>query len=156
LGTPLLLFLLIRAVMGVFATPMYPAAAHAISHWVPFRRAGWANGLVQASAAIGIATAPFVVGTLIVGFDWPQTFIILAVGTGVLTIVWALYATDRPALHRGVNSAERDLIAADQTPVPVESKPGRWTVLLRNRSLVLLTASYAAVNYFEYLFFFWM
>jgi MFS transporter, ACS family, D-galactonate transporter len=30
-----------------------------------------------------------------------------------------------------------------------------WLSLLRNRSLVLLTVSYAAVGYFEYLFFFW-
>src|SRR5262249_9864799 len=31
-----------------------------------------------------------------------------------------------------------------------------WGVLVRNRSLMLLTLSYAAVGYFEYLFFFWM
>src|SRR5262249_39804241 len=31
-----------------------------------------------------------------------------------------------------------------------------WTILLRNRSLLLLTLSYSAVGYFEYLFYFWM
>src|SRR5207253_5749411 len=31
-----------------------------------------------------------------------------------------------------------------------------WVKLLSNRSLLLLTLSYAAVGYFEYLFFFWM
>jgi MFS family permease len=31
-----------------------------------------------------------------------------------------------------------------------------WWSLLRNRSLILLTLSYAAVGYFEYLFYFWM
>src|SRR5262249_48055668 len=40
---PLVLFLVIRTLMGVCATPMYPAAAHAIAHWLPFRRRGWAN-----------------------------------------------------------------------------------------------------------------
>src|SRR5262249_299610 len=30
-----------------------------------------------------------------------------------------------------------------------------WLPLLRNRSLLLLTLSYAAVGYFEYLFYFW-
>ena len=116
LGMPLLLFLVIRSLMGVFATPMYPAAAHAVAHWLPFRRRGWANGLVQGSALLGIASTPLVVGTLIAWFDWPQTFLILAVGTGLLTIVWALYATDRPEQHPAVNAAERDLIAVDHAP----------------------------------------
>jgi MFS family permease len=152
---PLVLFLVIRTLMGVFATPMYPAAAHAIAHWLPFRRRGWANGLVQGSAAVGIASTSLVVGTLIDWFDWPQTFLIAAVGTGLLTIAWTWYATDWPGQHPGVNPAERDLIAVDRPPVPAPAPGGRWG-LLRNRSLVCLTLSYAAVGYFEYLFFFWM
>jgi len=156
LATPLLLFLVIRSLMGVFATPMYPASAHAIAQWLPFRRRGWANGLVQGSAVVGIASTPLVVGTLIEWFDWPQTFLVLAIGTALLTVVWALYATDRPEQHPGVNPAERDLIAVDQPAATAAAAPGRWVLLLRNRSLVCLTLSYAAVGYFEYLFFFWM
>jgi MFS family permease len=156
LTMPLLLFLVIRSLMGVFATPMYPAAAHAVAHWLPFRRRGWANGLVQGSAVVGIASTPLVVSTLIAWFDWPQTFLILAVGTGLLTIIWALYATDRPEQHPGANLAERDLIAGDRPPATMPAARGRWTLLLRNRSLVCLTLSYVAVGYCEYLFFFWM
>lgn len=158
LATPLLLFLIIRSLMGVFATPMYPAAAHAVGRWLPFRRRGWANGLVQGAALLGIASTPLVVGTLIAWFDWPQTFLVLAVGTALLTIVWAAYATDRPDQHAGTNSAERALIAADHATAadPDAARPGGWLGLLRNRSLVCLTLAYSAVGYFEYLFFFWM
>jgi MFS family permease len=159
--TPLLLFLVIRSLMGVFAAPMYPASARAIGDWLPFRQRGWANGLVQGSALLGIASTPIVVGTLIEWFDWPQTFLILAVGTGLLTIVWALYATDRPERHPAVNPAECDLIAVDRTPGPpataeTVAEVGGWVRLLLNRSLICLTVAYAAVGYFEYLFFFWM
>jgi MFS family permease len=156
LAMPLVLFLVIRSLMGVFATPMYPAAAHGIAHWLPFRRRGWANGLVQGSAVLGIASTALVVGTLIDWFDWPQTFLILAIGTGLLTIVWALYAADAPELHGSANAAERDLITLDRPPAAPPAEHGRWVLLLRNRSLVCLTLSYAAVGYFEYLFFFWM
>ncbi len=157
LTMPLLLLLMIRSLMGIFATPMYPAAAHVVGLWVPFRRQGWANGLVQGSAALGIASSSLVVGLLIAWFRWPQAFLILAVGTGLLTIVWALYATDRPESHPRVNPGERDLIAADHAPgPPAAAQRGGWLRLLGNRSLVCLTLSYAAVNYFEYLFFFWM
>jgi MFS family permease len=180
LSTPLFLFLIIRSLMGVFAAPMYPAAAHAVGSWLPFPRRGWANGLIQGSAVLGIASTPLVVGTLIAWFGWPQTFLIVAVGTGLLTIIWALYATDRPEQHPSVNAVERDLIALDPpharppadaadsehiTEAPPgalrlstdDSGPrGSWVRLLRNFSLVCLTLSYAAVGYFEYLFFFWM
>ena len=43
---------------------------------------------------------------------------------------------------------------ADERP-PTEEPPA-WTSLLQNRSLLLLTASYGAVNYFQYLFFYWI
>ncbi len=155
LATPLLLFLVVRSLMGVFAAPMYPAAAKAVRQWLPSRRRGWANGLVQGSASLGIASTPLVVGALILWFDWPQAFLILAVGTSLLTIVWALYATDRPEQHPAVNAAECGLIAVDRPPEQPAAGRGGWVRLLRNRSLVCLTLSYAAVGYFEYLFFFW-
>jgi ACS family glucarate transporter-like MFS transporter len=41
-------------------------------------------------------------------------------------------------------------------PAAAVEAPGPWRVLLGNRSLMLLTLSYGAVSYFEYLFTFWM
>src|SRR5262249_44971791 len=43
-------------------------------------------------------------------------------------------------------------LIAGEPPAPGES----WRTLLGRRSLVLLTLSYAAVGYFQYLFFYWM
>jgi MFS family permease len=204
-GLALVLFLVIRSLMGGFATPMYPASAYAIARWLPFRRRGSANGLVQGAACVGIALTPLVFGSLIDWFGWPDAFLILAVVTGLVSLVWAAYATERPEQHPGVSPAELHLIQAGEpdrpfpvrpdaplTPVdfgdvtdikardtafsprpaepftpdqgdgpgPVRPGDGRshgsWLGLLRNRSLVCLTLSYAAVGYFEYLFFFWM
>jgi MFS family permease len=66
-----------------------------------------------------------------------------------------------------VNAAEQRLIQGDvistqlTTGLPPAEKPDAprrqdWRILLRNRSLGFLTLSYAAVGYFEYLFYFWI
>jgi sugar phosphate permease len=154
-GLALVLFLVVRTLMGVCAAPMYPASAHAIARWLPFSRRGWANGLVQGSACVGIASTPLVFGNLIDWVGWPLAFQVLAAVTLLLTVVWVFYAADRPAQHRGVGGAERALIEGEEPPRE-EGSGGSWRALLRNRSLVCLTISYAAVGYFEYLFFFWM
>ncbi|HJT77588.1 MAG TPA: MFS transporter, partial [Gemmataceae bacterium] len=154
-GLALVLFLVVRTLMGICAAPMYPASAHAIARWLPLGRRCWANGLVQGSACVGIAATPLVFGNLIDWLGWPLAFQVLAAVTVLLALVWALYATDRPAQHRGVGSAERALIEAEEPPAE-EGPAGSWLGLLRNRSLVCLTLSYAAVGYFEYLFFFWI
>jgi sugar phosphate permease len=168
--------------MGFFATPMYPASSRLVAYWIPFRGRGWANGLIQGSASLGIACTPFFFGFLIDAFTWPTAFVITGVCTAVLTLLWAVYSTNRPSQHSSVNPAEQQLIRDGESKlfspghVPPELEPDQtgkgttlpdaaraearpaegWHVLLRNRSLVLLTLSYAAVGYFEYLFFFWM
>jgi MFS family permease len=210
-GAGLLLasFILIRMAMGFFATPMYPAASQVVAHWIPFPRRGWANGLVQGAAPLGIATTYILFGSLIDWFNWQIAFLITGAATGAIGMTWLLYARNRPAQHSEVNQAEQELIHADDEDHPllfdaaverfawdhaavekeaairaVESpgvqsqdptrlepageldklpalslplqRPGSWLDLMRNRSLVCLTLAYAAVGYFEYLFFFWM
>jgi ACS family glucarate transporter-like MFS transporter len=90
--------------------------------------------------------------------DWPSAFVTSAVVMALLTWVWAFYATDRPAEHRHVNAAERRRIesAAELAGPSKERESSNWRDLLRNRSLLFLTLSYAAVGYFQYLFDYWM
>src|SRR5262249_3938620 len=152
----------IRAPMGVFATPMYPAASRAVAHWLPFARRSSANGLVQGAAMLGIATTPLLFGHLIDRVGWPNAFLIIGVITTAVGLLWLWYGRNDPVEHSGVNDTELHLIkdgVAEPAKLrlaaltPTESGP--WLDLLRNRSLVLLTISYAAVGYFEYLFNFW-
>jgi MFS family permease len=95
--------------------------------------------------------------------------------TLLLAVLWAAYATDHPVQHRSVNGQERQLIEQSDPPPQPRIGPsnpdladlgcapgnriGVWAkveLLLCNRSLLLLTISYAAVGYFEYLFFYWI
>jgi ACS family D-galactonate transporter-like MFS transporter len=167
-----LALLVIRGLMGTFTAPIYPASGRIIAHWMPLGQRAWANGLVTGAALLGIASTYVGFGFLIDRFDWPVAFLITGTVTAVLALAWAVYATDVPAHHPRVNEAEKQLIQADElvprgptdptnqpraAPARAQDRPyPHWSMLLRNRSLVLLTLSYSAVGYFEYLFYFWM
>ncbi|MCI0465174.1 MAG: MFS transporter [Gemmataceae bacterium] len=170
--------LAVRAALGVFTAPIYPGSGHAIARWLPARQRAAANGAVMGAAVVGIAASYYAFGTLLDLFDWPAAFLATGTVTGLLAVLWVWYATDLPVQHPGVNPSElhwirsgdravpaRDvgseaIMAADPLPpprtAPHSADSGSWRALLTNRSLVLLTLSYAAVGYIEYLFFFWM
>jgi MFS family permease len=192
----------VRALLGVVSAPIHPGSARMISLWVPpGRQATW-NGLVCASACVGIAGTYLLFGQLMDWFDWPGAFLVAAAGTALLAVVWALLAADppaglpaagaagpeaapgrpapRPAAGEGVvpapgvtSARPPPLLAPDEdedggfAPLPggeVAFLPRRrdlnrretFLALLRQRSLILLTASYAALGYFQYLFFYWI
>jgi MFS family permease len=149
----------IRSLMGAFSAPIYPASGRIVSHWIPYPQRALANGTVTCAAPIGIACTFVVFGELIDWVDWPAAFVITGAITAVCALLWTLVSTDTPAEHPSVNAAERGLIALDE-PAWSAAKaaappPSNWMSLLHNRSLVLLTISYGAVSYFEYLFSFW-
>jgi MFS family permease len=130
---------------------------------MPFRQRALTNGLVSCAAVLGNASTYPVFGFLIDHFGWPTAFGITGLTTVGLALLWIAYATDYPKQHAAVNDEERLLIEkgtifADTRPnsshVPSGELAGRWYLLLRNRSLVFLTLSYAAVGYFEYASFF--
>ena len=145
----------IRLIMGVTNAPFHPGAAHAVSRWIPGPQRAWANGLVNAAALAGISVTYYLFGFMMDRLDWPAAFVTAAAVTGLAAAAWWACAANGPADHSGVNDAERRLIAVDAsgriaparlTPVPPWLK----------RSVGLLTLSYAAVGYFQYMFFYWM
>jgi MFS family permease len=164
--SPLMLWLslmLVRSLMGIFTAPIYPASARLISRWIPFHQRAWANGMVNSAALVGIACTYVGFGRLIDRFDWPNAFLITGLVTALLAGVWTIYAKDHPSQHASVNPAElRMLLGAEDEAEHLRSAAGThasshgWVELLKNRSLLFLTLSYAAVGYFQYLFFFWM
>ena len=154
----LLGLMLVRGTMGLLSAPLHPAAARAIGNWFPFAQRSWANGIVTAAAIGGIALSYPGFGALIKAVDWPGAFLICAGITALLTALWSFHAKDWPAQHRSVNEEEKKLIGtseASNASASVKSTSS-WAALLRNRSLLFVTLSYAAVGYFQYLFVYWM
>jgi sugar phosphate permease len=117
-------------------------------------------------------------------WDWPAAFVVSGTVTALLGVVWWAVAADRPpgaAQGPPAGSGELPPDLAPQRPADVQQAPGvklpgalatdalrpRLAIpqpdpltlarhQLLNRNVLLLTLSYAAVGYLEYLFFFWM
>jgi MFS family permease len=168
----------VRAALGAFTAPIYPGSSRAIACWFPAGQRAGANGAIMAAGALGIAACPHAFGALLDLFAWPNAFVLAGVVTALVALLWVWYARDQPAQHPRVNLGEiqwirpdesndaahdvrsRPAVVADARPLlrdgPEVADAKAWRAILTNRSLILLTLSYAAVGYFEYLFFFWM
>jgi MFS transporter, ACS family, D-galactonate transporter len=141
--------LVIRSLAGLCSAPLHPGAAHVVSDVTRDRGRATANGLVTAGAVLGIACCYPVFGWLMDHLTWPGAFVAsgaILVGYGVL---WRSLAVPRlPGPE-----VEAHLEKSKAHPVPSAMDAGN---LLLHKDLWLLTLSYAAYSYFQYLFFYWI
>lgn len=138
--------LIIRSCAGCCSAPLHPGAAHVVSDLMPHRSRATANGMVTAGALIGIAFSFPAFGWLMDRLSWPLAFVV----SGLLMIAFSLFwkrNTQSLSLHA---EATPTLFPADSVPTTP------WVSLLLNRNLWLVSISYAAYGYFQYLFFYWM
>src|SRR5438477_9757043 len=149
--------LAMRGLAGATSVPLHPGAARAVSLWLPLRERSTANGLVTAGALVGIALTYPVFGRLMDLAGWPAAFVVSGATLMLFALVWCALAADDPAGHPWANAAERQLVP-EGGPVPPRTRAtaGDLLRLLGNRGLVLLTLSYGAVSYVQYMFFYWI
>jgi ACS family glucarate transporter-like MFS transporter len=135
--------LVIRGLAGICNAPLHPGAAHVVSDTMPPPRRATANGVITAGALIGIACCYPGYGWLIDALQWQWAFV---VGGGALIaygLMWRMVAV--PALPHP---------RATENAKPAESSD--ILALFGRSSLWLITLSYAAYSYFQYLIFYWM
>jgi MFS family permease len=137
--------LLIRSVMGILSTPLHPGAARTIGGWFAPGSQALANGVITGASVLAYSVVHPLFGALIDAVDWPKAFLFTGTFTIALSIVWYVVARDRPT-----QTVQEEPVTEPQE-LDTELAPLKW-----DRRLVLLTLSYAAVGYFQYLFFFWM
>lgn len=141
-------FMIVRSIMGLVSSPLHPAAANAVSLGIPPLRRSAANGMVTGAALLGVASSYLLFGGLIDWLGWPAAFVVAGTATIVVGILWMLLAPvtrAEPTPRSPTHTSEISLEAAVTTGF-----------FRRNKNLLLVTASYAAVGYFQYLFFYWM
>ncbi|MFM9962110.1 MAG: MFS transporter [Planctomycetaceae bacterium] len=136
--------LVIRGLAGFCNAPLHPGAAHAVSDVMHGQRRATANGIVTAGALIGIACCYPVFGWLMDRLTWPWAFVVSGSALIVYGLLWRMFAS--PSLP-GPHPTMRTTVEPNSASA--------WS-LLRHGNLWLLTLSYAAYGYFQYLFFYWL
>src|SRR5260221_2174903 len=149
--------LVVRSLMGLLSAPLHPGAARAAGNWFAPDQRSLANGLITGASVLAYAVVHPIFGSLIDRFDWPAAFVITGGTTALLALAWMFFATDKPAIELRAASADPRLPPIlHATPKPRNQNPElNWSQIDR-RNLLLLTLSYAAGGYFQYLFFYWL
>lgn len=149
--------LLIRGLAGACSVPLHPAAARAVSLWVPLSNRATSNGLVTAGALIGIAVTYPGFGGLMDRVGWQMAFVICGTVMMGFALIWFQLSNDNTVAHEQINGSGNDLPQPnDSNSIDSQQAVKGFLSLFFHRNLVMLTLSYGAVSYFQYLFFYWI
>lgn len=137
-------FLIVRLALGACTAPLYPSCARINATVMPEKWRARVWGGVAAGCGIGGAFAPALFTAMQVRWGWRAGFCLSGVATASIVVAWLW-----------VHGNELRLPGAAQLPAADLRSRGGWRVLL-NPHLIRLTVAYAATNYFEYIFFYWL
>lgn len=137
--------LVLRGLTGACSAPLHPGAAHVASDLMPECHRATANGMRTAGALIGIAFSYPIFGWLMDTFGWPSAFVVSGAALIAFGVLWKRVASPAlPVPQLSIPSA-----------IPKTDSRAEWQ-LVRHSNLWLLSLSYAAYSYLQYLFFYWL
>ncbi len=150
------LLIVTRFMVGIVQAPLFPVVSGgAISRWFPVWQWGLPNGFVSVGATLGgAATAPIVVW-LMGAYGWRTALLFLAPAGILVGILFRYYVTDDPKEHPKITDDELAVIASARPPASDVPEKGLWLHVLKDRNILLISASYFCSNYVFYLFFSW-
>jgi len=155
----LFILLMVRFVLGVGESIVYPASNRLVAAWIPSEERGLANGLIFAGVGLGAAATPPLIAYIILHYGWRSSFWICALLGFLIGGLWFLLARDSPNQHPWVKPEEAAYIAAG-LPQAAKSALGDeappWRDLFRSKNIWILTASYFCFGYVVYIFFTWL
>jgi MFS family permease len=143
-----------RFLFGVGEAGCFPIIAKSFTTWLPVAERTRAQGFLWMAARWGGAFTPLLVVWVLRYVNWRVSFVLF----GTLGVVWAVlfyrWYRDDPRLHPAVNAGELALLddastAAEQDRVP-------WGLLLRSRSVLLLSAQYYFLSFAWYFSLTWL
>lgn len=109
-------------------------------NWTPPKHRARVQGLIVSGAGLGGAISPIVFAWMMSRYGWRHSFLLSGIASGALGVIWCVYVRDNPG----------------PPTVRAEKTPTQWRLLLTDRNILLLTLGFMALDYFEYIFFYWI
>ena len=146
----------IRFLFGAGEAGCFPNLTRMLSAWMPARERVTAQALMWSFARWGGAITPPMALLCINLFGWRWAFVQFAALGIVWCIVFLIWFRNDPAQHRGVNSAERELLEASR--VLTTHTPGQrhWMVVLLTPQVIVLGLQYFCFSYVWYFYITWL
>jgi ACS family glucarate transporter-like MFS transporter len=167
IANAVLVFLLIRFLLGAGEAVIYPSANQFVSRWIPIPERGIANGWIFAGVGAGAGLTPPMITFLMIRYGWRFSFLVCSVIGFVAAAVWFVVARDSPQEHPGVSREELAAIESGLTlPSASEDGSGKetaqpapvlvsWRRVLRSKEVWAVTLSYFCYGYVAWIFFSW-
>jgi ACS family glucarate transporter-like MFS transporter len=153
----LVILMVVRFLLGVGESIVYPATNRIVAAWIPSRERGLANGLIFAGVGLGAASTPPLIAYIIYHWSWRVSMWACAFIGLMIGVVWYVIARDDPEHHPWVSGEEQELIAAGlpHATRSAESQSLPWRTILGSGNVWIVTASYFGFVYVAYIFFTW-
>ncbi|WP_280832227.1 MFS transporter [Mycolicibacterium frederiksbergense] len=145
----------LRLLLGVGEAAAFPSGIKTVGTWFPPSERGRASGIVASGSRAGSLLALPVVTALIGWIGWRGSFIVTGTIGLVWALAWVLYYRS-PNQHPRVSEAELEHINAGRaTEIDSDTKPLRWTTLIKNRNIMAVAFGFWCVTFVEYFFITW-
>ena len=146
--SPFLPLWLIRFVLGLAEATTYPVGALVVYNWIAPHKRAFANSVMLTGTSVGAAAASPLMSWLMVHVGWPKSFAIVSLPAFLLSVVWLLFASDKP-------SDKRSRAGTGSEP-QAPRRDGELKRILRSRRVLLLCLSYVSEGYVLFIFVFWL
>jgi ACS family glucarate transporter-like MFS transporter len=144
-----------QGLLGVSQAPVFPTFAGVCEVWFPAGQWAMANGVLSSAQTLGTALTPPLIVLLTQEFGWQIALLWISLPAAALALLWLWYGRNSPREHKSVTAEELgELGELNLTSAP----PVNWKRLGRiaaDRNILLLTISYACMNYVYYLLTSW-
>jgi ACS family glucarate transporter-like MFS transporter len=155
----LVLFIVIRFLLGAGEAIIYPASNQFVSRWIPSHERGIANGIIFAGVGIGAGITPPLISFLMSRYGWRFSFLLCALIGLAAGAVWYSTARDTPQSHPRVSPSELESI---QQGLPESQREDNsassrlsWWAILSSRTIWTVTLAYFCFGYVAWVFFSW-
>jgi MFS transporter, ACS family, glucarate transporter len=150
-------FGMVRFFTGAGEAASYPNANKIVAFWTAKEERGIGSSLLLGGVGAGGVLAPVLLSGTIERWGWRSSFVLCGLLAVTVALAWFLYSTNRPEEHRGVNSAELNLLGStwrgNGHSFRLTGTP--WRTMFSSKSVWGLILSYFCHGYTPYIFFTW-